>query len=228
MAYATALRTLLTQPPAKCRTRLVIPCCRYRSGSGTRFSPCSGLELSRMPWRGRFELNTRSTGYFLACARKDAMRLEWAGGRGGQRGAPHGSPESRSGAATPAQRRDQRQPSPRLRFSWPCPKVAGDARRWACAMAELSHFEGLAWDLAGCGSQGKHPASGADCPIVGISGTVPPAIPQWLGDAAGVLAVDLHDQRREHRIHVVRLPQHHREAGLDQSGLELPIWRIPG
>ena len=83
--------------------------------------------------------------------------------------------------------------------------------------------------MGSCGMRfSRDPASGADCSIVGISGTVPPAIPQQLGDAAGVLAVDLHDQRREHRLRVVRLQQHRLEAGLDQSGRELPIWRMSG
>ena len=104
MAHATALRTLLTQPPAL-SNQVGDPVLPLQIGIWDALLALLRPGAEPDALARALRAYTRSTGYFLACARKDAMRIPgWAGGRGGQRGAPHGSPESRSGAATPAQR----------------------------------------------------------------------------------------------------------------------------
>ena len=74
VAHAAVLRALLTQPPAGLPTRLAILCCRCGLGSGMHSWLCCGPGLSRRRICARASGLHAQHGYFMACARKDAMR----------------------------------------------------------------------------------------------------------------------------------------------------------
>src|SRR3954454_267798 len=103
VAHAAVLRALLTQPPAVLPNQVGDPLLPLQIGIWdaflARLRPGAEPEALARALRAY----TRSTGYFMACARKDAMRHDLDG-----LAVEPGSEEHRTGAVKPVQARRRR------------------------------------------------------------------------------------------------------------------------
>jgi sRNA-binding protein len=107
VAHATALRTLLTQPPAVLPNQVGDPVLPLQIGIWDALLALLRPGAEPDALARALRAYTRSTGYFLACARKDAMRHDLDG-----RAVEAVSEEHRTGALKAVQGR-RRRPSAR-------------------------------------------------------------------------------------------------------------------
>src|SRR4051794_3444452 len=130
VAHAAALRALLSEAPAVLPKQVGDPLLPLRVGIWDALVALLRPGAEPEALARALRAYTRSTGYFMACARKDgdAHDLDGRAVEPGQRGASHGSPEGRSGAATSA--RSFKEGWATLPLRLPCPRS-----RAACAVA---------------------------------------------------------------------------------------------
>src|SRR3954470_405566 len=103
VAHATALRALLTRPPAVLPNQVGDPLLPLRVGIWDALLALLRSEAEPDTLARALRAYTRSTGYFMACARKDAMRHDLDG-----RVVEPVSEEHRTGALKAVQGRQHR------------------------------------------------------------------------------------------------------------------------
>ena len=103
MAHAAALRALLTQPPAVLPKQVGDPLLPLQIGIRDALLPLLRPGAEPEALARALRAYTRSTGYFMACARKDAMRHDLEG-----RAVEPVSEEHRTGAVKAVQGRRRR------------------------------------------------------------------------------------------------------------------------
>jgi sRNA-binding protein len=103
VAHATALRALLTRPPTVLPNQVGDPLLPLRIGIRDAFSALLRPGAEPEALARALRAYTRSTGYFMACARKDAMRHDLEG-----RAVEPVSEEHRTGAVKAVQGRRRR------------------------------------------------------------------------------------------------------------------------
>ena len=108
MAHAAALRALLTQPPAVLPNQVGDPLLPLQIGIWDALLALLRPGAEPEALARALRAYTRSTGYFMACARKDAMRHDLDG-----RAVEPVSEEHRTGAVKAIQGR-RRRSKPRL------------------------------------------------------------------------------------------------------------------
>src|SRR3954466_2547829 len=109
VAHATALRTLLTQPPAVLPNQVGDPVLPLRVGIWDALLALLRPGAEPDTLARALRAYTRSTGYFMACARKDAMRYDLDG-----RAVEPVSEEHRTGALKAVQGRRNRSAAQRV------------------------------------------------------------------------------------------------------------------
>jgi ProP effector len=103
VAHATALRALLTQPPAVLQRQVGDPLLLLQIGIWDALLALLRPGAEPKALARALRAYTRSTGYFMACARKDAMRHDLDG-----RAVEPVSEEHRTGAVKAVQGRRTR------------------------------------------------------------------------------------------------------------------------
>src|SRR4051812_12944874 len=109
VAYAAALRALLAQPPAVLPNQVGDPLLPLQIGIWDALLALLRPGAEREALARALRAYTRSTGYFMACARKDAMRYDLDG-----RAVEPVSDEHRTGALKAVQGRQRRAASRRV------------------------------------------------------------------------------------------------------------------